>query len=94
MAKKEMDKLSKEAIQCEKDGYGVHYGAWKAAQAPVKIEPKPDVIGIPVRTCAWCGAEFYREDPRAIYCGDKCRRLKNLDCMREKYREKRGAENA
>ena len=30
--KKELDKLSLDMIECEKAGFGVHYGAWKAAQ--------------------------------------------------------------
>ena len=39
--KKILDKLSLDMIECEKAGYGVHYGAWKATQTkPVIIEKK------------------------------------------------------
>ena len=38
-----MDNLSKCMIQCEKDGFGVHYGRWRAAQENVQIVEKvPD----------------------------------------------------
>lgn len=55
--KKQLDKLSLDMIQCAKDGYGVHYGRWKAAQEPVKIIPRTD-IPAGWRKCEWCGTPF------------------------------------
>ena len=69
--KKELDKLSLDMIQCEKDGFGVHYGRWKAMQKPVKIEPQ----GIPEGwlVCAQCGTPFKPKTKRKqYYCGAFC----------------------
>ena len=84
-----MDKLAKEMIQCEKDGFGVQYGRWKAAQVPVKIEPKKNKVGIETGICAYCGCEFTSSDNRnRKYCGARCRNLRNLECASERYRQK------
>lgn len=69
--KKQLDKLSLDMIECEKAGYGVHYGAWKATQKPVKIEPK----GIPEGwlVCEYCGTPFKPKTKRKqFYCGAYC----------------------
>ena len=84
--KKEMDNLAKDMIQCKKDGYGCHYGAWKAAQTPVKIKPKKLPIGIETIKCAYCGAEFMSDDNRTrICCGDRCRMLNRSERNRKQY---------
>ena len=89
MAKKEMDKIAKDMIQCKKDGYGCHYGAWKAAQTPVKIKPKKLLVGIETIKCAYCGAEFMSDDNRTrIFCGARCRKLHINERNRQRYKEK------
>ena len=86
MAKKVLDNIDKDSIQCMKDGFGVHYGRWKAAQVPVKVEPKKSKIGIETSICAYCGCEFIPSDNRnRKYCGARCRKLRNLECATEKY---------
>ena len=72
MAKKELDKLSLEMIQCERDGFGVSYGRWKATQKPVKIEP----VGISENTpkCPECGAYIFHPRHNQIYCCFDCQR--------------------
>lgn len=86
--KKQMDKLAQEASQAL--AAGMSYGKWKAMQAPVKIEPKPDPFKIKTYICAYCGAEFAPDDNRyRKYCGDRCRKLGNAEAMKERYvREK------
>lgn len=84
--KKEMDNLSKEMIQCKADGYGFHYGAWKAAQNPVKIEPRKLPVGIETFKCAYCGVEFMRgENRRRIFCSDRCKKLHISERNRNQY---------
>lgn len=52
-----MDNLSKCMIQCEKDGYGVHYGAWRAAQGD-KIIVEPTAAPEGWKKCEYCGRLF------------------------------------
>ena len=79
-----MDNLSREMIQCKKDGFGCHYGRWKAMQEPVKITPREEK-----HHCLYCGREVVRGEkgfPKYCdaYCGEQYRRIK--------YREKAAAE--
>jgi predicted nucleic acid-binding Zn ribbon protein len=69
-------------IQCEKDGYGVWYGSWKATQ-PIK---KPDPVGIPEdwKVCPRCGKAFKPRVPQQKYCEAVC----GYDAQKERYREK------
>ena len=85
MAKKQLDKLTLDMIQCEKDGYGVHYGRWKATQPIVK----PVLDGLPEgwKVCPHCGKEFKPKLPQQKYCDASCCNEAN----NEKYRLKRAA---
>lgn len=79
----ELDKLSLEMIECEKAGYGVHYGKWKAAQKVVVPEQK----GIPDgwRVCARCGKPFKPKTKRIqYYCEANCQ----VEAQREKDRQR------
>ena len=82
--KKQLDKLSLDMIECEKAGFGVHYGRWKATQKPVKIEPKssPDNW----KVCPYCGQRF---KPRynQVYCEYVCQREAQRIRDREKHNE-------
>jgi hypothetical protein len=70
--KKEVNKLTLEMIQCEKDGFGVNYGRWKARQSPTKIEPKTDMPE-GWKKCAWCGTWFKPKSYRPQkYCEISC----------------------
>ena len=66
MAKKELDKLSQEMIQCEADGFGVSYGKWKAVQPPY-IPPEKEM-----RVCLFCGKLFEPKTPKQKYCDTVC----------------------
>lgn len=92
--KKKLDKLSLDMIQCEKDGFGCHYGRWKATQEPVKI-----VKTIPEgwKKCEYCGKPFkppaknhqrFCEVACQKKASDARRRAKKLEYMRE-YRARK-----
>ena len=66
MAKRKLDKLSQEMLQCEADGFGVSYGKWKAKQ-PVYVEPEKEM-----RVCAFCGKPFIPKTPKQKYCDKVC----------------------
>lgn len=83
MAKKQLDKLSLDMIQCKKDGFGVRYGAWKATQKDKPVKPivttENNDLGC-TRVCVWCGKEFYRADKRVrSYCSDYCRQASHYE---------------
>lgn len=81
--KKQLDKLSLDMIQCAKDGFGVHYGAWKATQPVVKIEKeKPDGFCV----CEYCG-QWYKPKSKRLqkYCGAYCQ----IAAQKQRDKEKR-----
>lgn len=84
--KKKLDKLSLDMIQCEKDGFGVNYGRWKATQEPVKIEkveiPKGSNICSFSKICPCCGKEFETVNKRKKFCSKDC-------CDRASYQRNR-----
>ena len=50
-----MDNLSKCMIQCKADGFGCHYGAWRATRGDVLVvKENPDGW----KKCEWCGKPF------------------------------------
>ena len=81
--KKDLSPLDLDLIQCEKDGFGCHYGKWKPWHDAQKLEQEkppnktdPDVIV--KRICDNCGVEFVRHDKRQRkYCCDACRESAN-----------------
>lgn len=82
MAKKELDKLSLDMLECEKAGYGVRYGAWKAAQTnpvvPVVVEQK---IPEGWLVCEYCGKAF---KPKT----KKKQRFCEVECQNKSYQER------
>lgn len=71
--KAKLDKLSLDMIQCEKDGFGVHYGAWRAAQYENGIVNMPKPKGYQ-HICLHCGKEFYSQRNGARkYCSESCK---------------------
>jgi hypothetical protein len=67
-----MDNLIRDMRLCEKAGFGVSYGKWKATQ-PVVDAPKRKTSG-KVRTCEYCGKEIFDKYNRnRKYCDDNCR---------------------
>lgn len=87
--KKELDKLSLAMIECEKAGYGCHYGAWYAATHPIKEEPeaKEEKKEKPVPEgwliCQQCGKAFKpKTKQKQKYCEPMCQ----YEHEKEKYR--------
>ena len=76
-----MDNLSKCMVQCEKDGFGVHYGRWRATQEDVQIIGKvPDGW----RKCKHCGKTF-KPYNNQLYCEVRCQNMASR--KREKDRK-------
>lgn len=87
MDKEYPDKLSKEALIARSSG--MSYGKWKALQEPVATTPKKNLIKIETNICAYCGCEFTSStNHKQIYCGDRCRKRRNNEQQKLKYREK------
>lgn len=83
---KELDNLSKDMIQCKKDGYGVHYGNWKAAQNPVEYKKPP--LPSDWRVCPWCNTPFkLKNNRKRIYCDVYCQRAAQEARERQKKKE-------
>ena len=94
MAKKEMDKLSREVAQAL--ACGMSYGKWKAKQEPVKIVKQE--YPADWRLCEHCGKPFKPVQGKRfcdIYCRDRAYRKKQNEIMREymrKYRTRKEEE--
>lgn len=96
MAKKELDKLSLDMIQCKKDGYGVWYGRWKATQPIAK--PIPAKLPEDWKLCAHCGKPFKPNVPYQKYCEALCGREAQTKRYQSKWaaymKERRAKEKA
>lgn len=94
MAKKrKLDNIDLEMIECEKAGYGCHYGRWKATQ-PIK---KPEPVDIPEdwKICPYCGKAFKPRLPQQKYCEAMCGVYANREkkyAYVKRYKEKKKAE--
>lgn len=92
MAKRKMDKLSLDMIECKKAGFGCHYGAWKATQDnPVIVK-----AAIPEgwQVCQWCGKAFKPNVKKTQkYCEIGCQRQSQYEKDRRARLKKRGADN-
>ena len=82
--KKQLDKLSLDMIRCEKDGFGVHYGRWKALQDPV-LPVKDDKIPEGWRICEWCGKPYkpWSKRPQK-YCQVFCQESASRERIKER----------
>ena len=88
---KQMDKLSLEMIECEKAGFGCHYGAWKATQPIAK--PKPKEIPEGWHICAWCGKAYKPNKIRSQkYCEPECQHNASAERYRRRMQERKEAE--
>jgi hypothetical protein len=69
-----MDNLSADMIKCRKDGFGCHYGAWKALQPIERAKKeKPKNLDDGRRVCEWCKTEFYYYGKgNRRFCGNVC----------------------
>lgn len=96
--KKELDKLSLDMIECEKAGYGCHYGKWKAMQEEQQAKKKQEIPD-GWRVCEWCGKLYKPKTKRPQkYCEPHCQikafqhrnREKNAQYMREWKAKQKG----
>ena len=93
-----MDNLAREMILCEKAGFGVSYGKWKATQPPKQEPPKTREKGW--LQCEYCGKLYKPKTKRPqkfceIFCQQRANweRGKGRTAERvRKCREKKGVE--
>lgn len=93
MNEEQMDNLTREMIECEKAGYGVHYGRWKAAQPIAK--PVPLELPEDWKICPHCGKAFKPKLKQQKYCEAMCGVYANREkkyAYVKRYKEKKKAE--
>lgn len=88
--KKELDNLDRDMIRCKADGYGCHYGAWKARQErPVVVKPKEGEIPEGWLVCQYCGKAFKPKSKRPQkYCEVYCM----IEAQKERNRKRKELE--
>lgn len=88
-----MDNLSRCMILCEKEGFGVRYGAWRATKGPIPVAEKKIPEGWLV--CQYCGTPFKPTSKRLQkFCGAYCqKRASEKRCKKKKKKKKEGAKN-
>ena len=89
--KKELDNIELAMIQCEKDGYGVHYGWWKAVQPPY-VPPTKEM-----RVCLFCGKLFEPKTENQKFCDSVCSvgyaEKNNREYANKRYQDKKNAQS-
>ena len=90
MAKKKLDQLTLDVIQCEKDGYGCHYGRWKAAQPPKPQTPPELPEGWLI--CPQCGKWFKptRRNSNQKFCNMYCQEQDASNRRKERRQQCKG----
>ena len=80
-----MDNLSRCMILCEKEGFGVRYGAWRATKGDAPVFETEAVIPKGWRACEYCGRLYkpYNKRPQK-YCEAECQNRASL--MRQRKR--------
>lgn len=85
-----MDNLSKCMIRCKAEGYGCHYGAWRADQGDTL---EIDGVGLPAgwKKCEWCGKPF-KPINQQRFCEAYCQQQAAYARYRKKQEEARKKE--
>lgn len=79
-----MDNLAKCMIQCKADGYGVHYGAWRAAQGELTAE---EVVPAGWRKCEYCG-KLFKPYNKQKHCEPYCQERAAYDRYKKRKIQK------
>jgi uncharacterized Zn-finger protein len=88
------ENIDRDMRACEKAGFGVSYGKWRATLPYYRDEPQVSAAQVSgkVRTCEYCGKQIvdkYNRNRR--FCDDNCRsnaRYKRLYIEEEKKQKK------
>ena len=84
--KKELDNLSLDMIQCKADGFGCHYGQWKALNGSTKVKEE-DSSPQGWLICQYCGKPFKPNTRRLRkYCDAVCQRQATIERNMDKKR--------
>ena len=87
MAKRELDNLDLDMIQCKADGFGCNYGLWKALQKNPVVRKKKE-LPLDMKTCPVCGKSFRPKNKgRQIYCEFSCQQKAQKARDKGKYSE-------
>lgn len=86
------ENIDRDMRACEKAGFGVSYGKWRATQPyrtrPEELPEKPRILDEDrTRECAFCKVVFEYRRVDQIYCGKKCCALAKY------YRDKEAGKN-
>lgn len=94
------DNIELDVIDAQAQGYGCHYGRYKADhphtaaanEARLETKPKQATTTRPIyeRICCTCGRQFQTNHKQRIYCSDKCKELRDG----EKWRHRKKAKEA
>ena len=75
MAKRELDNLDLDMIQCKADGFKYNYGKWKAWQVNPVREKKKAELPEGWKVCPQCGKWFNPSNKgRQVYCEIGCQK--------------------
>ena len=76
-------------IQCKKDGFGVRYGAWRAATGGLPLDDREKPLPDGWRKCEQCGKPFKPYNAQK-YCQEYCQHRAAL--KRAAERDRRAAD--
>lgn len=84
-----MDNLAADMIQCRMDGYGCHYGKWKALQPVGQIKRRtPEAFDDGRRVCENCGAVFFHYGSGAMrFCSVSCRKTAYYENNKQRFKD-------
>ncbi len=84
-----MDNLSADMIQCCKDGFGCHYGKWKALQPKIRFKRElPKKLDDGSRVCENCGTVFYDyKSGGRKYCSHNCAQAAYYENNKQRIKE-------
>lgn len=83
-----MDNLSRCMILCEKEGYGPHYGIWRATKGEAPIFEVEVVTPEGWKKCEYCGDQFKPSRSDQKFCGAYCQsKASNKRCKKKKKRK-------
>jgi hypothetical protein len=91
---KETNPIILDMRQCEKDGYGVHYGWWRAAGHKRNNEAE-SLREYETRICKRCGKRFSMEGRNAasLYCSPECQQKMQAERHYKKMKNKKRKTN-
>ena len=82
-----MDNLDRCMILCEKEGFGVHYGAWRASKGVEPVFEVDVVIPEGWKKCEHCDEVYKPSRSDQKYCGAYCQSKASNKRFKRKKKE-------